>query len=189
MQPCIHACMNRHKEQSEPPPTLAPCNKQSPSVSTAVDFAVCIPRHCAHARLAIAKASCHDPGLGLPSPRPCPLRPRPGPRLLPASCATCRQNPLYDSDPCLEVRYAPLLWLTRRECEHLRRVLLSLLLGSLIGYERRSPDRPAGIRTMSVTALGACTFTLASAHAFVTGPMAWDSSRISASIPSGCGFL
>ncbi|KAG1653644.1 hypothetical protein FOA52_009634 [Chlamydomonas sp. UWO 241] len=99
------------------------------------------------------------------------------------------QNVLYDSNPCLEVRYPGLLFITRREAEQLRRVLCSIVLGSIIGYERRSPDRPAGIRTMSVTALGACTFTLASMFAFVSGPMAWDASRISASIPSGVGFL
>eukprot|EP00798_Chlamydomonas_sp_ICE-L_P007593 gene7593-748_t len=66
------------------------------------------------------------------------------------------QNPLFNSDPCLTVRYAQLLYMNLQEC----------------------------IRTMSVTALGACTFTLASMFAFVDGPMGWDASRISASIPS-----
>ncbi|KAG1652615.1 hypothetical protein FOA52_009173, partial [Chlamydomonas sp. UWO 241] len=47
------------------------------------------------------------------------------------------QNVLYDSNPCLEVRYPGLLFITRREAEQLRRVLCSIVLGSIIGYERR----------------------------------------------------
>lgn len=53
-------------------------------------------------------------------------------------------NPEYDTDPCLDRRYWQLLGLSPRECEHYRRLVVSLLLGSVIGYERRSPDRPAG---------------------------------------------
>lgn len=68
-------------------------------------------------------------------------------------------------------------------------MIFAVVLGSIIGYERRGPDRPAGIRIMSVTSLGACTFTLAGTFAFLSGPMTWDASRISASIPSGVGFL
>jgi hypothetical protein len=53
-------------------------------------------------------------------------------------------NPEYDTDPCLDRRYWQLLGLSPREADQYRRLLMSLLLGSLIGYERRSPDRPAG---------------------------------------------
>ena len=99
------------------------------------------------------------------------------------------QNSMYNSDPCLDVRFKEILFMSRREAGHVRRILWSILMGSLIGYERRSPDRPAGIRTMSITALGSCTFTLSSMFAFQSGPMAWDASRVSAAIPSGVGFL
>ena len=37
--------------------------------------------------------------------------------------------------------------------------------------------------------LGSCVFTIDSMFAFVDGTMGWDSSRVSAAIPSGVGFL
>ncbi|KNC83045.1 hypothetical protein SARC_04692 [Sphaeroforma arctica JP610] len=79
--------------------------------------------------------------------------------------------------------------MTLRECDFGRRMFFAVVFGMLIGYERRSPERAAGIRTMSLTSLGSCCFTLCSMFAFTTGPMAWDASRVSAAIPSGVGFL
>jgi len=66
---------------------------------------------------------------------------------------------------------------------------MAVFLGSLIGFERRSNDRPAGIRTMALVSLGSALFTINSTFAFINGPMSWDSSRVSAAIPSGVGFL
>lgn len=66
---------------------------------------------------------------------------------------------------------------------------MAVVLGSLIGYERRSSDRPAGIRTMALVSLGSALFTINSTFGFLTGPMTWDASRVSAAIPSGVGFL
>ncbi|KAL9188069.1 hypothetical protein ACHAXT_006447 [Thalassiosira profunda] len=76
-----------------------------------------------------------------------------------------------------------------RECLRGRNLLMAVFLGSLIGYERRSSDRPAGIRTMALVSLGSALFTINSTFGFLSGPMAWDSSRVSAAIPSGVGFL
>lgn len=42
---------------------------------------------------------------------------------------------------------------------------------------------------MAMVSLGACLFTICSTFAFLDGPMNWDASRVSAAIPSGCGFL
>ena len=42
---------------------------------------------------------------------------------------------------------------------------------------------------MSLVSLGSCLFTINSTFAFIDGPMTWDSSRVSAAIPSGVGFL
>jgi putative Mg2+ transporter-C (MgtC) family protein len=42
---------------------------------------------------------------------------------------------------------------------------------------------------MSLVSLGSCLFSITSAYAFLSGPMAWDSSRVAAAIPSGVGFL
>lgn len=79
--------------------------------------------------------------------------------------------------------------MTPDECSYGRRLLLSVILGGIIGWERRDADRPAGIRTMSLVSLGSCLFSVNSAYAFLDGPMNWDASRISAAIPSGVGFL
>lgn len=48
---------------------------------------------------------------------------------------------------------------------------MAVFLGSLIGYERRSSDRPAGIRTMALVSLGSALFTINSTFAFLDGPM------------------
>lgn len=98
-------------------------------------------------------------------------------------------NPAYNDDPCRSVRFQELLWLTREECGWGRRLLTSVVLGGVIGWERRSADRPAGIRTMALVSLGAAVFTLCSIFAFESGTMNWDASRVSAAIPSGVGFL
>eukprot|EP00756_Hemistasia_phaeocysticola_P034296 Hpha_TRINITY_DN16514_c1_g5::TRINITY_DN16514_c1_g5_i1::g.134012::m.134012/K07507/mgtC; putative Mg2+ transporter-C (MgtC) family protein len=98
-------------------------------------------------------------------------------------------NPEYRKQPCHWHRYPQLVGLNRMECEWARRLLVAGLLGSAIGFERRSPDRPAGIRTMVTVSVGAALFTLNSMFAFLSGPMEWDSSRVSAALPSGVGFL
>lgn len=99
------------------------------------------------------------------------------------------ENPAYDGTKCPHIRHAVLLGLTRQECSFGRRLVASVLMGGVVGWERRQADRPAGIRTMSLVSLGSCLFTITSAFAFVDGPMNWDASRISAAIPSGVGFL
>ena len=98
-------------------------------------------------------------------------------------------NPAYDGSQCPHIRQPFLLFLTPTECSFGRRLVLSIVMGGLIGWERRQADRPAGIRTMSLVSLGSCLFTINSAFAFRSGPMDWDASRISAAIPSGVGFL
>mmetsp|Transcript_3420 Transcript_3420/g.6596 ORF Transcript_3420/g.6596 Transcript_3420/m.6596 type:complete len:470 (-) Transcript_3420:815-2224(-) len=99
------------------------------------------------------------------------------------------ENPDYDDTPCRHERLPQLLYLTLEECDLSRRMASSVIFGGFIGYERRASDRPAGIRTMALVALGSCFFTLSSQLAFRDSPMGWDSSRVSAAIPSGVGFL
>jgi uncharacterized membrane protein YhiD involved in acid resistance len=98
-------------------------------------------------------------------------------------------NPSYQDDPCEDIRYPQLLFLTIEECIFSRRIIAAVLLGGIIGWERRQADRPAGIRTMALVSLGSCLFSICSAFAFLRGPMGWDASRVSAAIPSGVGFL
>jgi uncharacterized membrane protein YhiD involved in acid resistance len=99
------------------------------------------------------------------------------------------ENVSYVDDPCRHTRLPQLLYLTVTECSFGRRIVSAMILGGVIGWERREADRPAGIRTMALVSLGSCLFTICSAFAFLDGPMAWDASRVSAAIPSGVGFL
>ncbi len=76
------------------------------------------------------------------------------------------------------------------------RVLLSMLLGGVIGLERELRDRAAGFRTHILVSVGAATFTLVSAYgfnAFITQGQStnvtFDPSRIAAQVVSGIGFL
>jgi len=98
-------------------------------------------------------------------------------------------NPDFDQDPCHYARVPQLVWLTLQECDMSRRMLTSVILGGAIGYERRTSDRPAGIRTMGLVSLGACFFTISSIIAFRSSTMGWDASRVTAALPSGVGFL
>jgi putative Mg2+ transporter-C (MgtC) family protein len=99
------------------------------------------------------------------------------------------EKPAYDGTRCPHIRHVILMGLTTEECSFGRRLVASVIMGGIVGWERRQADRPAGIRTMSLVSLGSCLFTITSAFAFVNSPMNWDASRISAAIPSGVGFL
>ena len=97
--------------------------------------------------------------------------------------------PGYIADPGRLERQWFLLGLSLFEADFGRRLIVSVLCGALIGFERRSADRPAGIRTMSLASLGGCLFTICGTFGFMNGPNKWDASRISAALPSGVGFL
>lgn len=62
------------------------------------------------------------------------------------------------------------------------KIILSILLGFLIGFEREKHGKVVGIRTISMITLGATLFCLMS-------PLIGDTSRIVAQIVSGIGFL
>lgn len=55
-------------------------------------------------------------------------------------------NPSYTYYPCSHIRMWRLFLLTREECDFGRRLVASVVLGAMIGWERRMADRPAGIR-------------------------------------------
>ena len=81
-------------------------------------------------------------------------------------------NPDYNPyKKCQWERRVVLLGLSRMECDLARRLLIALILGATIGWERRDSDRPAGIRTMSLVSLGSCLFTITSMFSFMSGPM------------------
>lgn len=81
------------------------------------------------------------------------------------------ENALFEYSICNDTRHVQLLYLTRMECERGRHLLAAVFFGSLIGYERRSSDRPAGIRTMALVSLGSALFTINSTFGFLMGPM------------------
>jgi len=66
------------------------------------------------------------------------------------------------------------------------KLLISLVLGALIGLERELRGSPAGLRTITLVTLGSTLFTIASLG-FV-GATA-DVSRIAAQIVVGIGFI
>ncbi len=68
------------------------------------------------------------------------------------------------------------------------RIVLSILIGGLIGLERELKNRPAGLRTYMVVCLGACLIMLTNQYIYqVFG--AGDPVRMGAQVVSGIGFL
>ena len=66
------------------------------------------------------------------------------------------------------------------------RLLLAAILGGLLGLERESSGKNAGIRTHMLVAMGAALFVLVSQQAGI-GPA--DNSRVLQGIIAGVGFL
>lgn len=77
------------------------------------------------------------------------------------------------------------------EAEMLLRVALAALAGGLIGFERRRSSAPAGIRTLSLVAMGSGAFTVISIFAFsrLDGEFVRDPARIAAQVATGIGFI
>jgi putative Mg2+ transporter-C (MgtC) family protein len=63
-------------------------------------------------------------------------------------------------------------------------VVISAILGSIIGYERHIHDKPAGLRTNALICIGSCIFTIIS-----TSLPGSDPGRIAAQVVTGIGFL
>jgi len=65
------------------------------------------------------------------------------------------------------------------------RLLLSAVLGGLIGAQREWSGKPAGMRTLALISMGSALFAIVSGLGFTGG----DPSRIAAGIVTGIGFL
>lgn len=72
--------------------------------------------------------------------------------------------------------------------EVLIRLLLAVLAGGVIGYQREKHERPAGLRTHVLVALGSTVAMLVSVYGF-TGKDLADPTRIASQVVVGVGFL
>ncbi|HWN99595.1 MAG TPA: MgtC/SapB family protein [Blastocatellia bacterium] len=70
--------------------------------------------------------------------------------------------------------------------EMLLRLVIAVVLGALIGFEREREGKPAGVRTHGMVALGAALFTLITLYGFGAGS---DPTRVAAQIVTGIGFI
>ncbi len=72
------------------------------------------------------------------------------------------------------------------------RLILSSILGGLVGYERERHSRPAGLRTHILVCLGSTLIMLVSSYGFLDDQFANfapDPARVAAQVVSGIGFL
>lgn len=69
----------------------------------------------------------------------------------------------------------------------LGKLLLSIILSGMVGWQREKSKTPAGLRTHMLVALGATVFTVISDQLGIISGL--DSTRITASIVAGIGFL
>jgi putative Mg2+ transporter-C (MgtC) family protein len=66
--------------------------------------------------------------------------------------------------------------------------ILAIIFGGLIGFQRETHERPAGLRTHALVCLGATVFTLVSYMGFPQSDNI-DPSRIAAGVVTGIGFI
>ena len=77
------------------------------------------------------------------------------------------------------------------EGELLLRLVLACVLGGIIGYERQSRHKSAGLRTNMLVCLGSCLVMVLSQEIYlrVEGYTNADPARLAAQVVSGIGFL
>jgi putative Mg2+ transporter-C (MgtC) family protein len=76
------------------------------------------------------------------------------------------------------------------EWELIARLLLAATCGAVVGFERERRDRPAGLRTFMLVAMGAALFGIVSLVGFpALGPGFDDPGRVAAQVVAGIGFL
>jgi putative Mg2+ transporter-C (MgtC) family protein len=74
------------------------------------------------------------------------------------------------------------------ELDMIFKVFISLILGMLIGIERRGGSYGPGFRTFALVCIGSTLFTVFSIHGFGADGQA-DNGRLAANIVVGIGFL
>lgn len=80
-----------------------------------------------------------------------------------------------------------------QQAEFFLRIVIAAVCGAVIGYERKSRNKEAGIRTHLIVAAGAALIMIVSKYGFADilaeQGIALDPSRIAAQIVTGVGFL
>jgi putative Mg2+ transporter-C (MgtC) family protein len=71
------------------------------------------------------------------------------------------------------------------ELEMVLRVLLAMVLGGIIGFQRAKADKPAGLRDIILICAGAALFTVISIYGFASDEQA----RVATGMVAGIGFL
>lgn len=74
--------------------------------------------------------------------------------------------------------------------EYIFRIILSAILGALIGYERQFKHKSAGLRTNILVCIGSCLIMILSNLLYeqVEGRTNADPARLAAQVVSGIGF-
>lgn len=78
------------------------------------------------------------------------------------------------------------------DLEIILRLGIAAALGMLVGFERERQNQPAGLRTHTILAIGAClamTISINLAFQFVKQGYQGDPARLAAQVVSGIGFL
>lgn len=83
---------------------------------------------------------------------------------------------------------SPLDVLELTHLEMLFRLAITTLISGIIGYERESSRRPAGLRTNMLVAIGSCLIMIVSIQLHLKYGSS-DPSRLAAQVVSGIGFL
>ena len=80
---------------------------------------------------------------------------------------------------------------THHDLETAIRLLTAAFLGGLIGFERESHGKDAGVRTYALVCLGSALMMIVSVQIYEAfkGTVSVDPSRIAAQVVSGIGFL
>ena len=76
------------------------------------------------------------------------------------------------------------------ELELIGRIIISVILGAVIGFERELTHKPAGLRTHIFVCMGACLFTISSFYLIpLESSNSIDAARIAAGIVTGISFI
>ena len=75
-----------------------------------------------------------------------------------------------------------------QNAEYLLRIFVAMILGMIIGNERKNRNKAAGLRTHAMVALGSALIMVVSKYGF-SDSVQGDGARLAAQVVSGVGFL